>query len=179
MSAAKFASITVDIERRVRQGSYSGRLPTTLALAEEFGVARQTITNALRPLVERGLLAPAGKRGMLIAASVPRQNSLIGIVTGLTSDEIAFYHPEAATLELIEREGFEAMVLGLPQGYRWRDPARFFRFADQFAGILFAQSSLTAEISFYLDAKKVPFLSCNRLPVYPQLNYVGTASFAI
>ena len=179
MSAVKFSTITVEIERRIRQGIYKDKLPTTLVLAEEFNVARQTMTNALRPLVEQQIIISSGKRGMLINEQASWQCGLIAIINGLSLEQINFYQSLRIECRLLEKEGFEPLILGLPASYRFGNPARFFRFIpNNIRGILFTQSSLTLDMAQYLETINVPFLSCNRLPVYPKLNYVETDDFS-
>ena len=57
-----------ELRRRITADRYSdGRLPPSRRLAEEFGIAGETLNKALRMLVTEGLIFSAGNRGYFIA----------------------------------------------------------------------------------------------------------------
>ena len=59
-----------ELRRRIRDGRYpDGKLPPSRRLAEEFGIAGETLNKALRALASEGLIFSAGNRGYFVAAS--------------------------------------------------------------------------------------------------------------
>ncbi|HET6358482.1 winged helix-turn-helix domain-containing protein [Streptomyces sp.] len=57
-----------ELRGRITAGRYSdGRLPPSRRLAEDFGIAGETLNKALRMLVAEGLIFSAGNRGYFIA----------------------------------------------------------------------------------------------------------------
>jgi len=70
MAEEKHSSIRRALEKNIRDGRYFERIPPVRALAREFGVSLQTMTKALRPLKQSGLLLP-GPGGTRIAPTIP------------------------------------------------------------------------------------------------------------
>ncbi len=179
MSAAKFAEISSAIAARIRAGHYGAVLPTTRELAAEFGVARQTITNALRVLVDKGVLTShRNKLGMRVnpALAGHEVHGLIGIVTPFNNrnhDAGVMYERLS---ELMEADGCTPVLIGLHRRVVPRIPERLFQ-AD-FAGVIVTNSLLTLDMALLLEKRGIPLVSANRLPVYPKLNYVESAGFA-
>ena len=65
MAAAKSDELAAELRRRIGAGAWSegGRLPTERMLAEEFGVARNTVRRAFQRLEGEGVLARQVGRG--------------------------------------------------------------------------------------------------------------------
>jgi DNA-binding GntR family transcriptional regulator len=66
---ADFAYIQVanDIAVRIEVGEISHKLPAERALAEEYGVAYQTVRHAMQVLRDRGLIVTRQGRGTFVA----------------------------------------------------------------------------------------------------------------
>jgi len=64
-----FAYIQVanDIASRIEVGDISHKLPAERALAEEYGVAYQTVRHAMKVLRDRGLIITRQGRGTFVA----------------------------------------------------------------------------------------------------------------
>ncbi|MFF3877496.1 winged helix-turn-helix domain-containing protein [Streptomyces sp. NPDC001978] len=59
-----------ELRRRIDDGRYpDGKLPPSRRLAEEFGIAGETMNKALRMLVAEDRIFSAGNRGYFIAAN--------------------------------------------------------------------------------------------------------------
>ena len=180
MSKIKYSTITLILENRIRQGFYPVRLPNTMDLVTEFATSRKTITKALRPLVESGLIKSGAKRGMLINHTVQTERGIIAIISNFNPqnpqmDISKVLHKEC---RLIQQSGFEPLCVSMPFNSRFGNPERFLSFAANADGLLFTNSTLTLEIALYLEKLRKPFLSCNQMPVYRKLNYVETDNFA-
>lgn len=52
----RWKAIHDELDARLRSGQYGAEFPGELALAEEFGVSRGTVRQALRPLRARGVI---------------------------------------------------------------------------------------------------------------------------
>jgi len=58
------------IAARIDRGEVSGKLPAERELANEFGVAYQTLRHAMQVLRDRNLIITRQGRGTFVAASV-------------------------------------------------------------------------------------------------------------
>ncbi len=169
MSAAKYPSLTVTLETKIRQGAYRDKIPTTRKLAAEFAVSRQTVTNALRPLIDKGMLIAAGRRGVRISHR-HQAHGMIGIVAVGDSAVLTNTPIMSRLQQQINNDGFESVLLSISSLNTYKNICSLL--SDNFTGLIFTYSSLTMEIAEYLESKKIPFISCNRLPVYSHLNFV-------
>lgn len=70
--AAEFAYLQVanDIAVRIEVGEIIHKLPAERTLADEYGVAYQTVRHAMQVLRDRGLIITRQGRGTFVAASV-------------------------------------------------------------------------------------------------------------
>jgi len=64
-----WAAVAGDIAARIESGALApgSRLPSEVALAEEYGCARMTVHRAIRDLRERGLVAVTIGKGTYVA----------------------------------------------------------------------------------------------------------------
>jgi len=69
-----FAYIQVanDIAAKIEVGEITHKLPAERALAEEYGVAYQTVRHAMKILRERGLIITRQGRGTFVAPAARR-----------------------------------------------------------------------------------------------------------
>lgn len=65
-----YLKIADELRNRIRDGVYEvgGRLPSARELADELGVARNTVGSAIRLLREEGLVTPVPGRGTVVEA---------------------------------------------------------------------------------------------------------------
>ena len=171
MSNSRYPSLAAVLEKRIANGIYREKLPTVRNLAAEFQVSKQTVTLALRPLIQSGLLKPDGRRGIRIAS---RETSS-GIIAIVGKGDMSILETDCRLKELqaqINRDGFESILIGVTDWISSRNLCKLL--GDHFSGIIFTNSTLSYEIAEYLDGAGIPFVSCNRLPVYPRINYVET-----
>ncbi len=77
-----FQQIVLIVEKRIRDGSYSpgDRLPAESKLAQEFGVSRGTIQNALSKLERKGIIMRRHGSGTFITSAVDDPNMLLGTI---------------------------------------------------------------------------------------------------
>lgn len=171
MSTARYPALASVLEKRIAQGDYLDKIPTVRELAAEFRVSRQTVTLALRPLVKSGLLKPEGRRGIRIVKAAAA-SGVIGLVA---SGDMSIMESDSKLMELqqqINHDGYESVLIGVTS---WISPRSVCSLiGDHFAGMIFTNSTLSFEVAEHLDKHAVPFVSCNRLPVYPHINTVET-----
>ena len=112
MSTARYPALASVLEKRIAQGDYQGKIPTVRELAAEFGVSRQTVTLALRPLIKSGLLKPEGRRGIRIAKA-DAASGMIGLVA---SGDMNIMESDSKLMELqqqISGDGYESVLIGV------------------------------------------------------------------
>ena len=69
------AQLSSAIAERIRRGSLApgARLPTVRALAEDLGLAANTVAKAYRALEEAGLVQGRGRQGTFVAELLPER----------------------------------------------------------------------------------------------------------
>jgi DNA-binding GntR family transcriptional regulator len=66
-----YVQVADDVARRIDSGGITRRLPSELALAEEYEVSCGTVRHGMAMLRERGLIVTIHGRGTFVAASMP------------------------------------------------------------------------------------------------------------
>ena len=173
MDIPKYSQIAIELLRRIRSGVYTGKLPPMRELAAEFGIAIQTMFNAVQLLVQKELLIPCGSGGMLI----DRSKLPCGLVA------IAFYDsmPSPGTsfkmlTEMMSHDGYTPVFLGVPRKQQAFVAKRLFK-AD-IAGVMFMFSTINPEFCEVLNNQKIPFVSANIMAGVKNVNFVEKNTFA-
>jgi len=107
---------------RIRDGAYplGSFLPTEVELCAEFGVSRYTVREALRGLVERGMLARRQGSGSEVIASEPQRNYVHQVRTLADLFQYALdTHLDVQSMEDVTLTADEAEPLGGEAGERW------------------------------------------------------------
>ena len=152
MFTSKAPSITAEIERRIRRGYYTGHLPDNARLQREFKVARQTMTEALRPLVARGILHCRTPRNGL---EIHPENVLRGNILIISPSN---------NIEQLDREmlqdGFTPKLCRPCTLAQFREHLK-----KPLSGVLFFASTMNVDMAHLLIERGIPFVSCNKLPI--------------
>ena len=166
MPENKHASISADLEKAIRSGKYFERLPPVRILARDYGVSLQTMSKALKPLQNSGLICSA-PGGTCIMENIPHTRNT-GVVTvfmlndstprlDLSRDPLLQTLREEAAKDDIS---LVVMLVNSQEIYRktafWES-----RHSD---GYLFLYSSFYPMISRYLNVVGVPYVVGNWLP---------------
>ncbi len=61
-----YAQVANDVERRIKAGEFTRKLPAERAFAEEYGCAYTTVRHAMAILRERGVIITAHGRGTFV-----------------------------------------------------------------------------------------------------------------
>jgi DNA-binding GntR family transcriptional regulator len=64
-----YVQVADNIQVRIEVGEFTHRLPSERDLAQEYGVAYQTVRHAMKVLRERGLIITRQGRGTFVAAA--------------------------------------------------------------------------------------------------------------
>jgi DNA-binding GntR family transcriptional regulator len=67
-----YIQVANDIAAKIEMGEFSHKLPAERALAEEYGVAYQTVRHAMKVLRERGLIITRQGRGTFVVPADKR-----------------------------------------------------------------------------------------------------------
>ena len=106
----KYMSIATDLLARIEKGEWSSgrQLPSTMALAKEYGVALMTVRQALGILAQRGVVEPRQGAGTFVAGDRTRESTLARTTAVLiTEDDEAL---SAATAAALRESGFDVDV---------------------------------------------------------------------
>ena len=162
MFPSKAPFITAEIEHRIRLGFYHEKLPPNMALQNEFLVARQTLTEALRPLFVRKLLSSESTRGGILIHPENLMKGVIAVVSGS-----GYSKDEDNLAGAIHQDGFSVLKIRKSEENPFRDSI-----PERLCGVLFLNSSLDRSTADFLQAKKIPFLSCNIIPFLSGVPYI-------
>lgn len=169
MSDTKFPQVTVELLKRICNGVYDGVLPSVRDLVLEFNTSRNTITLAQKRLAEMGYLQAEGRNGMRILRNSKEKHSIALVATG-DMELLNLDYSLNALRSRIDNEGYESVLMVFSAGMSPQSRCRFLE--NNFAGVLFMNSTLTYEVAKYLDTVGTPFVSSNTLPVYKDINCV-------
>jgi GntR family transcriptional regulator len=67
-----YVQVANDLASRIEMGEFSHKLPAERDLAEEYGVAYQTVRHAMQVLRDRGLIITRQGRGTFVAPKASR-----------------------------------------------------------------------------------------------------------
>ena len=160
MYQAKIPAVTAEIERRIRRGIYDTKLPPAVALQQEFSVAKQTITDAVKQLALRGIVKTESRRG---GVRICRENLCGGTILIISRNDCQ------STLKKLSGE---INADGLTPRFATLAKSRLFRseVPDDLRGVLFVNSALTVEWAEFLIQRKIPLVSCNQLFSSPKVD---------
>ena len=160
MYQAKIPAVTAEIERRIRRGIYDTKLPPVVSLQQEFSVARQTITDSVKLLAQRGIVKTESRRG---GVRICRENLCGGTLLIISRSDCR---------SLLTNLSKEIKADGLTPRNITLSKSRMFRseIPDDLRGVLFVNSALTVEWAEFLIQKKIPLVSCNQLFSSPQVD---------
>lgn len=172
MQTMRFSAIAADLERKIREGVFADKMPTTLELTGLYRCGKCTITNALCALEQSGLLHLESRRGGLAIDRSRLRSGLIGMVgSWIVESDFGPDSEFGRTMATMRRDGFEPVTVRYSSEL---DNARSIQlFHNGFDGLIFTNSSLNEEVALSLEAKHIPFISCNRLLLHRRLNFIG------
>ena len=162
MYPSKVPGITAEIERRIRRSVYSDKLPPVSVLQTQFSVAKQTITESVRLLVERGIVKSGAKR---CGVQICRENLQPGKI-------VIIYRGESRSL--LSKLANEIRLDGLtphPVALNKIQPVSQITQNDV-RGVIFIHSTLTVELAETLMKAGIPFVSCNQLFSSPKVDTI-------
>ncbi len=172
MDIPKYSQTAIELLRRIRRGVYKEKLPPMRELAAEFGIAIQTMFNAVQLLVRKGLLVPHGSGGMII----DRSQLPCGLVAIAVYDSMPSPWTSLRLItEMISSDGYTPIFLGVPRKQQAFVANRMFK-AD-IAGVIFLYSAINPEYSEVLNKKDIPFVSANVMPGVKNVNFVEKNTF--
>ncbi len=162
MPDAKHIDIAKALEKDILSGRYTDRIPSVLALAGEYGVARQTITKALRPLISRRLLLPS-PRGTRI--NPEHGNRPCTGIVGIYCLEAAAFSGDpmvSALADIIVADGMEPLFMSNTRASLIHN--RNFWASNFVDGYVFVYCSFNRAFTDELKELGVPFVVANRIP---------------
>lgn len=168
---AEFRRIAAELELAIRKGEYPERLDNIQQLMNRFDVAKQTISNALQLLRCHGIIEQHGRSGMIVDHS-KLTNGVVGIIGTWEDDQKYqenYIYMQPAIVEM-EKSGYSFVLLRT-----FSASADFLNKLELsgFAGFIFTGLALTETIAERLLKLKKPFVSTNRLPFFPDIDYVN------
>ena len=107
----KYAQIADALRRRIARGVWreESQLPTNDALAEEFGVSRVTIRQAVEILTREGLVEPRQGRGTFVVGQ-PRDDRWLSVETSLAALSAMYRDSKPEILNITESEAHPPLV---------------------------------------------------------------------
>ena len=162
MAEEKHSFIRRALEKKIRAGQYFERIPPVRALAREFQVSLQTMTKALRPLKQSGLLV-AGPDGTRIARGIPYRFPA-GVVTLVLPEQPDYAFGQdpllAALRDEMKSDGITPVQMIVPDVELYRK--QLFWESRQTDGYLFLYQSFYPALQHF-NLSGIPYLAGNRL----------------
>ncbi len=160
MYPSKVPGITAEIERRIRRGIYTEKLPPVSVLQAQFSVAKQTVTESIRLLAERGIVKSGAKRcGVKICREYLKDGKILLVYRGESTSLLAKLKNE------IKQDGLTLVPVTLG-----KNTSPFFQ--EDIRGVIFIHSTLTVELAELLIRIGIPFVSCNQLFSSPKVDTI-------
>ena len=162
MYPSKIPGVVAEIERRIRRGIYQEKLPPVPVLQAEFSVAKQTITEAIRVLAERGIVKTGAARcGVKVCRENLQSGTILIVIRGESLTLLSRLRQE------IKADGLTVRSISLTKKIPVQTILR-----EEVRGIIFLHSTLTVEWAEFLEKAGIPFVSCNQLFSSPKVNTV-------
>ena len=120
--APRYRQILATLRQRMQSGAYplGGTLPTETELCDEFGASRYTVREALRRLVEQGMVSRRQKSGTVVVASEPQNGYVQSFRTLADLFQFALdTHYEVLRLGMVTIDAPTALLIGGEAGSRW------------------------------------------------------------
>ena len=157
MSHAKYIAVSAAVEKAVRNQLYTTRLPSVQTLARQHNVAIQTMHNALKPLIARGVIR-ATNHGSFVHLRSAAFSHRVGIFGESDPRDMQM----KKLCELALNDGDEPIKLGSLANMLKEDPE--FYLHNDLDGYIFLYSNFDLELSKKLSAHNIPALIANDLP---------------
>lgn len=170
MNVLKYSDIALDLDTRIRQKEFSTRIPSVRTLVKEYGVSRQTIGNAVRPLLRKGILRN-GKWNGLVIQPEDQVRGLIGILGDFTPPvhySIGIGAVLPSLFRQIREDGYNYIPMDLTQN-NYSD--KHLKLLDHFDGIICYHNLCHYNVAEYLRGKKIPFVLPIRMPSHLPYDY--------
>ena len=171
MPDTKYTQLCMELEERLLDGAYSGKLPGVHKLAAEFNTSPVTMGKALKLLERRGYIAILDRRGAFVTLRNRNRpcRRLICLVNSLghPGPEDFMYR---TTLDTVEKAGYRLLVLGAGSLDILRNED--FLTAINVDGYVFSNSVLDLEIARNLQLNGIPFVSVNQINEPSTVNLV-------
>ncbi len=163
MPNIKYQQLCLQLKTELRNGTYRQRLPGLRTLAQTYGVNKTTMSKALRPLVEQGILIPSPGGTQITQLAQKRDN--FGIVTVITADHERIsldLDPLALALKTAAAEEHYELIFVRIESDALSQQLEFWdaKFSD---GFIFLYSTFYNVLFRHLAIRKVPFVSANFL----------------
>src|SRR5437868_11094735 len=138
----RYMQLAQTLLNEIQSGTYplGGQLPTEFELCEQFGMSRFTVREAIKQLVQMGLLSRQPRLGTRIVATAPvgGYRQVMGGVTDLRQ-YTAETELDIESTELVELEPAIAALVDARPGERWLHALGVRRTPDQRAPICFTE----------------------------------------
>ena len=170
MIETRYINLSEEIEKRIKEGHWKGRLPGVLRLSMELNAGPATVSKAFKILAEKGLVTIDGKKGTFITQPGKGvKHKVIGVI-GINSEHPNCFEELSAMEKTADANGYRVMGIAHKNDLFINDLSLFLKLPVD--GYIFMYSSLTFEIAAFLKQNGIPFVSCNRPVGLPGVNWV-------
>ena len=178
MAEPVYPVIKEKIEKAIRKGEWSDRLPSTFKLAKRFGASHLTVLKAIKMLKDDGKVIVKERQGTYIVKGDAARpfSPYVGVIgfsqdAGVPRHDLEYYYLQAIK-NYLEAHGFRMLSI---QHFDELDS----HFAEtltemRISGYLFTSSMLTQEVADQFKLKGIPFVSLNRID---KVNGIACADF--
>lgn len=165
MHITKHPSITKQIRQNIVSRHYRERIPSVRQLAKDFDTTVRTMTKALKPLIEEGILLPTARGTKICRTFLQRKKTgIVGIV--FSAGQLRPTEEDTLLVELkkyAEKDAYQVEYLEISDQNIFRD-INFWR-EHPAEGFIFVYSSYYRFLSRQLVLHDVPFVIGNWMPI--------------
>jgi DNA-binding transcriptional regulator YhcF (GntR family) len=172
MAEVKHTEITRILEEKILSRHYQDRLPPVRELVREFDTSVRTMTKAIKPLSEAGLVVPTSN-GTRICLSSPRRKrtGVVNIVYRWVSERRSQHDILLDDLKkLVAAAGCKSVLMEVSDAEIFND-VEFWKSA-RVDGHIFVYSSFYNLLSRHLTLHNIPFVVGNWMPINYGVHWV-------
>lgn len=172
MAEVKHIEITRRLEENIRARRYQDRLPPVRELVKEFDTTVRTMTKAIKPLAEAGLVLPTSN-GTRICLDNPirPKTGMVNIVYRWMREGRSNYDALLEDLKKLAAEhGYKSVLMEVSDAEVFND-VEFWKSA-RVDGHIFVYSSFYNLLSRHLTLHNIPFVVGNWMPINYGVHWV-------
>lgn len=172
MARTKHTEITKQLRENILSQRYQDYLPPVRTLVKEFDTSVRTMTKAIKPLTESGLILPTNQgTKIFVDRPIRPKTGMVAILYHSDMGKLTEHDPLVENLKKLAAEnGYQAIMMEIPDGKILSD-AKFLE-SIRVDGYIFIYSSFYKLMTGHLLQHNIPFVVANWMPINYGVHWV-------